>query len=89
MGNILDIISGHTNELFNKNEELFETRIKICKECPLYLETALGPICNSKLYINAQNEVSDTPKDGFKRGCSCLLMKKSRLQTAKCIIGKW
>ena len=54
MGSIFDIIDGHVNEMFNANEGLYEERMKICKECPLYKETPVGPICNPKLYINKE-----------------------------------
>lgn len=49
---LIDIISGHVNEAINKNEDLSEKRLAICKECPLYKETPMGPICNPRLYIN-------------------------------------
>ena len=32
---LIDIISGHVNEAINKNEDLSEKRLAICKECPL------------------------------------------------------
>lgn len=91
MGQITDIINGHVNEALGKNEELFEQRMKICKECLLYKETAMGPICNPKLYINEADKesVSDRPKIGYKRGCSCRLGSKTRLPHAKCIVLKW
>ena len=31
---LIDIISGHVNEAINKNEDLSEKRLAICKECP-------------------------------------------------------
>lgn len=89
MGNILDIIDGHVNEMFNANEELYEKRMKICKECPLYKLTPIGPICNPKLYINKSNEVSAYKKEGFVKGCGCRLNAKTRLFHGKCIISKW
>lgn len=58
MGSIFDIIDGHVNEMFNANEGLYEERMKICKECPLYKETPVGPICNPKLYINKEGKTS-------------------------------
>lgn len=86
---MLDVIDGHIKEMFNKEEELFEFRMKICKECPLYKDTPLGPVCNPNLFINKEGEVSKTRKDGFVRGCSCRLGSKTRVSSAKCIVNKW
>ena len=47
---LIDIISGHVNEAINKNEDLSEKRLAICKECPLYKETPMGPICNPRFW---------------------------------------
>lgn len=89
MSSILDILDGHVNEMFNNNEELFKKRLEVCKQCPLYKETPVGPICNPKLYISEGGDVSTTRKDGYKRGCSCRLNAKTRLQHSRCIVGKW
>ena len=44
---LIDIISGHVNEAINKNEDLSEKRLAICKECLLYKnDPEKGPICN-------------------------------------------
>lgn len=85
----MDIVEGHVNEAFNRNEELFEKRMKICKECPLYKETPLGPVCNPNLYINEAGDVSTIRKHGYVKGCSCRLSPKTRAVNAKCIVNKW
>lgn len=71
--------------------ELFEERMDICKACPLYLDRPNGPICNPKLYISITDKqsVSKTPKIGYRSGCNCLLFKKLRVPSAKCVVGKW
>lgn len=71
--------------------ELFEERIKICKECPLYLEKGNIAVCNPKLYISISDKqtVSKTPKIGFRSGCNCNLFSKNRVPNSKCIVGKW
>lgn len=44
--------------------------MKICRKCPLYTETSLGPICNSKKCYNPEtNELRSYPGDGFICGC--------------------
>lgn len=73
------------------NEELYNERLEICRNCPLGLDTARGLICNPKLYINKDDKisVSNTPKIGYVRGCSCSLNHKCKQEYAKCIVGKW
>lgn len=86
---ILDIINGHANELLNINNELSESRMKICRKCPIF-KNVLGGICNSKLWLNPEtNEVSTEPKQGFFRGCGCILKKKVNVSYANCVAGKW
>ena len=90
MGQVKDIINGHVNEALGKNEDTKKERMAICKECPLYKETPMGPICNPRLYINESDKksVSDRPRIGYKRGCGCALTRKTRLPYAKCIVLK-
>ena len=88
---LIDIISGHVNEAINKNEDLTKKSLAIWKECPLYKETPMGPICNPRLYINEDNKTdySDRPKIGYRKGCGCVLSRKVKLPHAKCIVGRW
>ena len=87
----IDIISGHVDEALGKNEDLSEKRLAVCKECPLYKETPMGPICNPRLYINENNKTdySDRPKIGYRKGCGCALNRKTKLPAAKCTVMKW
>ena len=86
-----DIIEGHLNELFNKEEDLSKQRIEVCKSCPLYkIDSILGEICNSKLYLNPEtNQTSTYPRQGYYNGCGCRLSSKTRLTYAKCPLQKW
>lgn len=87
---VIDILNGHVKELLGENDYLSDKRMRICKQCPLFKNSPIGPICNSKLYISKDGkEVADYGKDGFVKGCGCRLNSKSRLPNAKCIIGKW
>lgn len=72
-------------------DDLYENRMKICKECPLYLDSPMGARCNSRLYLSEADKktVSDRPKLGFRAGCGCLLERRTKLPHAKCVIGKW
>ena len=67
---MIDIIDGHLKELFNKEEDLSKQRVNICKSCPLYkIDSILGEICNSKLYLNLEtNQVSTYPRKGYYNG---------------------
>lgn len=85
------IVEGFYNRIMNKELELLEYRLNICKNCKLYLEDdILGPMCNRKLYFNPKtNETSIFKKEGFVNGCGCILKAKCRVPEAKCIINKW
>lgn len=78
---MLNIVKGHINEVFGNQQGLYEKRIKICKECPLFSESKIGYICDSKKKII---------KDGKTiKGCGCRLSAKTRLKNEKCILKKW
>ena len=69
--------------------ELSEKRLAICKECPLYKESILGPVCDPNKYINKDGKVSYLPKPGYKKGCNCLLLRKTINPNNHCIALKW
>ena len=84
------IIDGHAKEVLGMNQDISEQRMKICRECPLYKQTAMGPVCNSKLWLDTiTGEVSEIKRPGFKSGCGCRLQAKTRLSYAHCPVGKW
>lgn len=69
---------------------MLEERLNICKQCPLWKETINGPICNPNKWINPEDgKTSYFPKDGYIKGCACLLKHKAADPKSKCIIGKW
>lgn len=83
------IIKGHVAEALNLNQDIAEARLKICYACPLFLNK-LGGICNNKLWLNPNTgDVSTEKKDGYMRGCGCILKSKTRVSNAHCPIGKW
>ena len=86
-----NILDGRANEAVGNTDGLYEERMKICKECGLYKETMMGPVCNAKLYISTEDKttISNIPKIGFKKGCGCMLDRKAKLKFAKCIVEKW
>jgi len=80
------ILKGTYNNLLNKEQELFKTRMIICKECKLYkADGVFGAECNSKLYLNPKtDETSFKPKEGYVKGCSCILRSKTRSLDSHC-----
>lgn len=89
MINLVDIANGHLKRITGSNEELSQNRLKICYSCPLYSKR-LGGICNNKLWLNPiTGDVSTTKKQGYYRGCGCILDAKTRLPNAVCSAGKW
>lgn len=50
----------------------------------------MGGICNPKLYLNPKTgDVSTKYKDGYGKGCGCMLVKKTKLTGAHCPNDKW
>lgn len=84
------IMEGTFNNVTNRKEDLYNERIKICRGCKLLKKDEFfGEMCNSKLWVNPEtDEVSYIPKDGFQRGCGCILKSKTRVPEAQCPIKK-
>ena len=89
--NTKHIAKGWVNDFLNKEEELYQKRISICRKCILYSNGgAFGPICDSKKCINpSTGEPTYAPSSTSICGCGCFLNKKTRVQEAKCVLGKW
>ena len=68
---------------------LVEKRLAICEKCGLYKETQFGPVCNSSKYINKEGKTSFLPKEGYVKGCSCLVEKKAANIDSHCVAGFW
>lgn len=63
-----------------------EQREEICYRCPLYIDG----ICNNNLYLNPKTgEISYKLKEGFFKGCGCLIRYKVKSKSAKCPAKKW
>ena len=88
--NIVDIVKGHTNELLGLNKSISKSRMNICKDCPLYKNTIVGPVCNSNLWYNPiTKDISFKEKDGYIKGCGCRLEAKTTIAYMVCPAGKW
>jgi hypothetical protein len=76
-------------EILKLPEELSRNRMNICYKCPLY-SSKYGGLCNNELWLNKETgDVSTEQKEGYKRGCGCLLNSKTRISSAKCPLEKW
>ena len=85
------IINGHVNEALGKNQNLYDKRIAICKECPIFsIKSVIGPVCDSKKWYNPKTgQISNVSKVGYKHGCGCALNRKAKLPYSICPLGKW
>lgn len=63
-------------------------RLEICCKCPLYEESVYGPRCNPHLYIGPNDEISFSEKDGFVKGCNCILKYKTKNLNNHCPANK-
>lgn len=86
---VKQIVQGHFNELFKLNDDISKNRLKICYQCPLFLNK-LGGICNNRLWLNVNTgDVSTIKKVGYVKGCGCLLKSKVNNVNSKCPVNKW
>lgn len=89
MGVVKNIVDGYTNLALGRNGGMAEERMKICKMCPLFKDTA-GGICNPRLWLNpTTGEVKTEKTPGFHKGCGCSLLAKTRAPYANCPAKKW
>jgi len=50
MNQLQEITEGFYNSITNKRQDLYQSRIKICRECKLLkIDSIFGEICNKKL----------------------------------------
>lgn len=79
---IKSIVKGHIKEatgLYKKDRA--QKRLDICKTCPLYMESDIGPRCNPNMWVNPNNqkEYAYVQKEGYIQGCGCRLTAKATL----------
>lgn len=86
---VKQIVKGHFNEISNKEQELYNYRIRICRECPLYSDTSFGPMCDAKKCIDKNGNLFSFKKNNCISGCGCRLNAKTRVKDAKCVLNKW
>lgn len=87
--NVKQIAEGWVNDALKLEQDLYNQRIPICKNCPLYSESKLGPMCDAKKCIDGNEVLSSYPGNGKTCGCGCFIEKKVRVKNSKCVRGLW
>lgn len=79
--------------MINENDlsDLAKERLAICKQCLLFKEDPeRGMICNPAKYMSPDGkEVSYFRKEGWIKGCGCLIGFRVIRQNAHCVAKKW
>ena len=91
MNKVNQIITGTINNILNREEDLFNSRISVCRSCKLLkIDSIFGEICNPRLYLNpVTNETSDKAMPGYTHGCGCVLRSKCRSKQSHCPLDRW
>lgn len=86
--NVSQILQGWTNDMLGKEQELYDKRMPICKQCPLY--NSKNDRCDASKCLDVkQNKLVSGPGEGIICGCNCYCAKKVRVPNAKCVLKKW
>lgn len=84
---MVTITVGHP---FDKEKELYDKRINICKQCKLFTNhPQMGYICDNNKHLTLDGKVLKYATSNSRSGCGCKLEIKTRLKHEKCILGKW
>ena len=85
-----EIVDGHIKELLNQEQSLYESRIKICRDCKLMTkDRILGEMCDKKKWFNPNTgALSLVRTDGYINGCGCRMSAKARIPEATCPLKK-
>lgn len=68
--------------------EDIEKRYEICRKCPICNQEK--GLCSAELYLNPEtNDISIIPKEGYIKGCGCIVEMKIKKEKSKCPAGKW
>jgi hypothetical protein len=85
------IVDGHIKELLRQEQDLYESRIKICRGCKLMTKDKMfGEMCDKNKWINlSTGHISLVQLDGYVNGCGCRMSAKARIPEARCPLNKW
>lgn len=69
-------------------EEEISKRRELCNHCGIY--DSEKDLCSGLLYLNPKNnDVSTKPREGYIKGCGCLLSRKIPNIDKHCPAHKW
>ena len=71
-------------------EKFVQERLEICSRCKNSRQTEFGMKCDDRKYVNKDGtDSSFFKKDGYVRGCGCLLSHRAANINSHCIINLW
>lgn len=86
----MGIFDSKVGQLLGLNKDISSGRLSICKKCPLMLNRYGRLICNDKMWLNPETgDFSTTEKDGYHRGCGCIIMDKIKNINNICPLERW
>ena len=72
-------------------EDFAEKRLEICKACPISTyDQTFGLKCDSRKWLSPDGkEASLYYKEGWIKGCGCILKYKCAHESNHCVARKW
>ena len=71
-------------------EDFVEKRLEICRKCAIMRNTEWGMKCDDRKWLNKEtNESSFFKKNGWVKGCGCMINSKSKNLNNHCPANKW
>ena len=71
-------------------ENFVQKRLEICKKCALCKSTEFGLKCDDRKWLDKVNNIASFfKKEGWIRGCGCLLSYRAAKPSSHCVAGKW
>ena len=71
-------------------KNFIEDRLAICKMCAIARQTEFGLKCDDRKYLNKDtNKSSFFKKDGWVKGCGCMINSKAKNPSNHCPANKW
>jgi hypothetical protein len=88
--NVKQIAQGWAKKMLRQGEHLYNKRIVICRQCPLYNDnpTLLKEVCDAHRCVDPIT-LKVSYDDNAVCGCGCELSAALRLENKKCVLKKW
>lgn len=87
---VKQIAQGWAKKMLKQGEELYRSRIVICKQCPLYNNnpTLFKEVCDASKCVDPET-LKPSNNDNAVCGCGCELSAALRLENKECVLNKW